>query len=98
MSKNDAGQSASARGSSRTVDEASGRPTERKTALAALQSQEQKYRAIFDGSVDAMVLWSQELRTVDVNQAFVHMTGMAREQVVGRHWSEREDAQDMPEA
>lgn len=69
--------------------------TERKAALAALQAQEQKYRAIFDGSVDSMVLWSEDLRTVDVNQAFVRMTGMTREQVVGRHWTERPDAQDM---
>ncbi|MDM0029449.1 PAS domain S-box protein [Variovorax saccharolyticus] len=69
--------------------------TERRAALAALQAQEQKYRAIFDGSVDSMVLWSQELRTIDVNQAFVRMTGMAREQVVGRHWTERPDAKDM---
>jgi len=69
--------------------------TERKAALAALQAQEQKYRAIFDGSVDSMVLWSQELRTVDVNQAFLRMTGMTREQVIDRHWTERPDAQDM---
>jgi PAS domain-containing protein len=55
--------------------------TERKAALAALQAQQQQYRAIFDGSVDSMVLWSQELRTVDVNQAFVRMTGVTREQV-----------------
>ncbi len=69
--------------------------TERKAALAALQAQEQQYRAIFDGSVDSMVLWSRELRTVDVNQAFERMTGMTREQVIGKHWSERPDAQDM---
>ncbi|VTU23848.1 Blue-light-activated protein [Variovorax sp. PBL-H6] len=69
--------------------------TQRKAALAALQAQEQKYRAIFDGSVDSMVLWSQELRTVDVNQAFVRMTGMTREQVIGKHWTERPDAPDM---
>ena len=69
--------------------------TERKTALAALQAQEQKYRAIFDGSVDSMVLWSEQLRVVDVNDAFVRMTGLAREQVVGRHWTERPDLDDM---
>ena len=69
--------------------------TERKAALAALQAQEEQYRAIFDGSVDSMVLWSRDLRTVDVNQAFVRMTGMSREQVIGKHWSERPDARDM---
>jgi PAS domain S-box-containing protein len=69
--------------------------TERKNALAALQAQEQKYRAIFDGSVDSMVLWSEALRVVDVNDAFVHLTGLARDQIVGRHWTERPDAADM---
>ncbi|CAG0944610.1 two-component system, NarL family, sensor histidine kinase EvgS [Gammaproteobacteria bacterium] len=69
--------------------------TERKNALAALQAQEQKYRAIFDGSVDAMVLWSEALVVVDVNDAFVHTTGMTREQVIGRPWRERIDAADI---
>jgi PAS domain S-box-containing protein len=70
--------------------------TERNTALRALGAQEQKYRAIFDSTVDSMVLWDCELHVVDVNDAFVQMTGMAREQVIGRHWSERPDAHDMP--
>ncbi len=69
--------------------------TERKASLATLQAQEQKYRIIFDGSVDSMVLWDRDLRTVDVNHAFVRMTGMTREQVIGKHWTERPDAQDM---
>jgi PAS domain S-box-containing protein len=69
--------------------------TERKSVLAALQAQEQKYRAIFDGSVDAMVLWSEDLRVVDVNVAFVHTTHLTREQVVGRHWTDRPDAEDI---
>ena len=69
--------------------------TERKSALAALQAQEQKYRAIFDGSMDSMVLWSEALRVVDVNDAFVRLTGLAREQIAGRHWTERPDQDDM---
>jgi PAS domain S-box-containing protein len=71
--------------------------SERKAALAALQAQEQKYRAIFDGTVDSMVLWDRDLRVVDVNDAFVQMTGLQRDQVVGRHWSERPDADDLPQ-
>ncbi|MBS1178465.1 MAG: histidine kinase [Proteobacteria bacterium] len=71
--------------------------TERNVALAALRAQEQKYRTIFDSTVDSMVLWDRELRVVDVNDAFVRMTGLAREQVIGRHWSERPDADDLPQ-
>jgi len=71
--------------------------TERKAALAALRAQEQKYRAIFDGTVDSMVLWNRDLRVVDVNEAFVQLTGLTRQQVVGRHWSERPDADDLPQ-
>jgi PAS domain S-box-containing protein len=71
--------------------------TAHKAALAALRAQEQKYRAIFDGTVDSMVLWNRELRVVDVNDAFVQLTGLARAQIVGRHWSERPDAADLPQ-
>jgi PAS domain S-box-containing protein len=69
--------------------------TERKRAEQALRASEQQYRAIFDGTVDAMVLWDRGLRVVDVNAAFVATTGLAREQVVGRHWTERPDARDV---
>ena len=70
--------------------------TERNTALRALRAQEQKYRAIFDSTLDSMVLWDRELRVVDVNDAFVQMTRIPREQAIGRHWSERPDADDLP--
>jgi PAS domain S-box-containing protein len=69
--------------------------TERKTALATLQAQEQKYRSIFDSTADSMVLWNDELRVVDVNAAFVDMTGLTREEIVGRHWTERPDRDDI---
>jgi PAS domain S-box-containing protein len=69
--------------------------TERKRAEAALRAQEQRYRAIFDGSADSMVLWNRRLEVVDVNVAFVRTTGFAREDIVGRHWSTRADADDL---
>ncbi|MCU0919862.1 MAG: PAS domain S-box protein, partial [Burkholderiaceae bacterium] len=69
--------------------------TRHRSALAALQAQEQKYRAIFDGSIDSMVLWSRSLHVVDANEAFERMTGLSRSQVVGRHWTERPDADDI---
>ena len=69
--------------------------SEHKDALAALRAGEERYRAIFDGSADSMVLWDRSLCVVDVNEAFERMTGLARGQVVGRHWSERPDADDI---
>jgi PAS domain S-box-containing protein len=69
--------------------------TERKRAEASLRAQEERYRAIFDGSVDPMVLWNERLEVTDVNRAFEEVTGFAREQMIGRHWTERGDAADM---
>jgi len=81
--------------SDRPADEAGWGQGERNSTLAALRTREQQYRAIFDGSIDGMVLWDQDLRVVDVNDAFVRMTGLRRDEVVGRHWSERADAHDI---
>jgi PAS domain S-box-containing protein len=69
--------------------------TERRQAEATLRAQEERYRAIFDGSVDPMVLWNERLEVTDVNHAFEQVTGFARDQMLGRHWSERGDADDM---
>ena len=78
----------------RSADPADWPQSDRDSALAALRMREQQYRAIFDGSIDGMVLWDEDLRVVDVNAAFVRMTALARDEVVGRHWSERADAHD----
>jgi PAS domain S-box-containing protein len=69
--------------------------TERKAAEAQLREREEQYRAIFDGSVDPMVLWNRRLEVADVNDAFVRVTGLAREQVIGRHWTARPDVEDL---
>jgi PAS domain S-box-containing protein len=58
--------------------------TERKAALEALQQREEQYRAIFNASADALVLWSPDLRIVDVNPAFLRIYGFTREQIVGQ--------------
>jgi PAS domain S-box-containing protein len=58
--------------------------TERNAALAALRAREEQYRAAFDGSSDAMVLWNREVRIVDVNLAFVRLYGYRREFVIGQ--------------
>jgi PAS domain S-box-containing protein len=57
--------------------------------MAALQTREEQYRAIFDGSSDAMGLWDHQLRLVDVNSVFVRIGGYTREQVVGQRLLER---------
>ena len=57
--------------------------TERKLADEALRAREEQYRAIFNASADALVLWDTDLRIVDVNPAFLATYQFTREQVVG---------------
>jgi PAS domain S-box-containing protein len=58
--------------------------TERKRAEEDLRAREAQYRAIFDGSADALVLWNRDICIVDVNKAFEQMYGFAHEEIVGR--------------
>jgi len=58
--------------------------TERKAALEALRSREEQYRAVFESTSDALVLWDRELTVVDVNPAALQLYGYTREEVVGR--------------
>jgi PAS domain S-box-containing protein len=55
----------------------------RKRAEDALRASEEQYREIFNASADAMVLRDADFRVVDVNPAFVRMSGYSREEVVG---------------
>jgi PAS domain S-box-containing protein len=64
--------------------------TERKRAEAAMRASEEQYRAIFNASEDALVLWDAELRRVDVNPAYERLYGWSREEVVGRRYEARE--------
>jgi PAS domain S-box-containing protein len=57
---------------------------ERRRADAALQASEEQYRAIFNASADALVLWDSNLRRVDVNPAYERLYGWKREEVMGR--------------
>ncbi len=63
--------------------------TERKAAEEALRLREEQYRAIFDGSADALVLWSREILIVDTNPAFTQMYGYTRDEVVGGGFGQR---------
>jgi PAS domain S-box-containing protein len=62
--------------------------TERKADLEQLQLREEQYRAIFDASADALVLWDARAHIVDVNPAFLRMYGFSREQIVGSGYPE----------
>jgi PAS domain S-box-containing protein len=57
--------------------------TARKTADEALQLREEQYRAIFNASADALVLWDARHKIVDVNPAFLKLYRFAPEQIVG---------------
>jgi len=58
--------------------------TERKEAEAALRASEEQYRAIFNASADALVLWDSSLRRVDVNPAYERTYGWKRGDMIGR--------------
>ena len=55
---------------------------ERKRADQAVRTSEEQYRAIFNASVDALVLWNSEVRRVDVNPAYERLFGFTREEVL----------------
>jgi PAS domain S-box-containing protein len=57
---------------------------ERTRTEEALRASEAQYRAIFNASADALVLWDSRFRRVDVNAAYERMYGWTRDDVIGR--------------
>jgi PAS domain S-box-containing protein len=57
--------------------------SERKCAEEALRASEEQYRSIFNAAQDSMVLRDAEFRVVDVNEAWIAVTGYPREEVIG---------------
>lgn len=57
--------------------------TDRKLAEVALRTSEEQYRGIFNTSVDGLLLRDAKFRVVDVNPAFLAITGYAREEILG---------------
>ena len=53
-----------------------------KTEEALLRASEEQYRAIFNAAADALVLRDAEARVVDVNPAFLEISGFSREEVL----------------
>jgi PAS domain S-box-containing protein len=56
--------------------------TERKLAEEALRASEEQYRAVFNASADALVLWNSRSERVDVNPTYERMYGYRREEVL----------------
>ncbi len=62
--------------------------TARRLAEEALRSSEEQYRAIFNASDDALVLWNSELKRVDCNPAYEKIYGFTREEVISETYPE----------
>jgi len=58
--------------------------TDAKRAREALRASEEQYRAIFNASTNAMILWDSRVRRVDVNAAYERTYGWSREEVLGQ--------------
>ena len=56
--------------------------TEHKRAEEALRESEAKYRTLFEECKDAIVINTPDGKVVDVNQAFLHLFGYARDEVM----------------
>jgi PAS domain S-box-containing protein len=56
--------------------------TAQKSAEQALKASEEQYRAIFNAAADALVLRDAGARVIDVNPAFLQISGYTREEVV----------------
>ena len=49
----------------------------------ALRASEEQYRAIFNASADALVLWNSRSQRVDVDPTYERMYGYTRDEVLG---------------
>jgi PAS domain S-box-containing protein len=54
----------------------------KKREEALLRASEEQYRAIFNAAADALVLRDAEARIVDVNRAFLEISGFSRDEVL----------------
>jgi PAS domain S-box-containing protein len=57
--------------------------TERKRAEIAIREREQRYRALFERTNDAVFILSLDLKHIDVNQQAADMLGYTREELIG---------------
>ena len=59
--------------------------TDRKTAQIALSASEEKYRTIFEGVADGIIYSNRKGIVLDVNSMFTKLTGISKEEVIGRN-------------
>ncbi|HYG56168.1 MAG TPA: PAS domain S-box protein [Burkholderiales bacterium] len=57
--------------------------TARKRQEEVLRASEEQYRAIFNATADALILRDADFRIVDVNAAYLALSGYTREEVIG---------------
>ena len=58
--------------------------TPRKLALEQLRKSEEKYRRIVETAGEGFVLMDEKFVIIDLNQAYCHLTGYGRDELVGR--------------
>jgi PAS domain S-box-containing protein len=63
--------------------------TARKSEEDLLRASEEQYRAIFDASADALVLWDSDMKRVDVNPAYERIYGFSRAEVLDASYGAR---------
>jgi PAS domain S-box-containing protein len=72
--------------------------TKLKNAVKELEQSEEKYRTLFETDPDYTLLLGSDGIILDVNNATTHITGLSREELIGKHFIELEMAipEDIP--